>query len=75
MTLRCAACGQFLIPAAQAPRQPDRHRWCSSHPGRHWPAGAFAPLLDRRPVLNDLDATEIDACFAAAKARLRRAAS
>lgn len=81
----CAVCGQALVEAARAPRQPDRDRWCSAEPGRYLPAGLVgtgrwvepapfeAEALDDVIDDDDLSDAQIEARFAAAKSRLRRA--
>lgn len=79
--MTCVVCGQGLVEAARAPRQPDRHRWCSAEPGRYLPAvlvgtGRWvepAPFLDDVIDDDDLSDAQIEARFAAAKSRLRRA--
>lgn len=78
--MTCAVCGQVVTPAACAPVERDRHRWCSAHHGRYLPTGAIGltwiePVPDL--VSDDLPSAVIEAQFleAARAIRLRRRAS
>lgn len=71
--MTCVVCGQRLIEPARAPRQPDRHRWCSTQPGRRRPCGSWglvAPVADLAPA-DDLTPAAIAARLARAEQAIR----
>ncbi len=56
--MTCVVCGQGLIEAARAPRQPDRHRWCSAKPGRV--LAPRKPLRWTEPLDEVMDEAELE---------------
>lgn len=80
--MTCCVCGQGLGPRAQAPTEPDRHRWCSREPGRYLPVGQVGVQAWIEPLppeidlldLDDLPAEEIERRFAVATRAIRRRA-
>lgn len=77
--MTCVVCGQGLVGAARAPQERDRHRWCSTQPGRYLPPGQrgveawiepLPPEIDLMD-LDDLPAPEIERRFAVATRAIR----